>query len=814
MHGNDNNNLTDGEQLFNNSITRDLNRYNINANDIDARNITNIDIEAMNLSSNIRGYKIPYISIDGNPINHFRIRQLPEPNVPGHKGSFIRCSRDQTNVYFPQMFGDIRPSKFITEIENSTEVVEIEHTPLIIVDDERLATQIVKNDGYLSVAIQGPAGWRCNLGLAEGFKELCEKVIEDSLTVVLWIGNGTDKNIQREVANIAMELKFHGVPFKNIRQLVKDDISESSLRSVLDPLSMFPKHPNIRSYIQEKIGDTGAKLTRRDQSEIALAVLSDMESKGTRIQSLTNGDFYYFDKQTKELVQASMNTGGRELMTNSAFLSSVYTKYGLSSNDGSILKWLSTQFMAEEPIYRTKSYRVMMCESRSENTFALQLTPSEFIYIRDGKEAEIKQNGDHGILFEKSSIGKINIKKLELELEAQRKKATLDFWWGEIAKEIRLDTGKGNNFKVLLALLYYISPWLKGWREIQLPIEVITGEAGTGKSSIFSLRLNIISGDPELKGLPDSIRNWHTEVVNTTGMCVFDNIQLNNKIHKQALSDEMCRIVTEPNPTINMRQLYKTAEIAKMPVHCTFGLTSIQNVFTNIDFIQRAIIMHLERPYTDKAIHNESVNNQQNEVLYAGWVNEKLKHYGGREAWLANHIIAIERFFKIVESDWNYNYKSTNRLINLEQSLIIMGKVFGINVESWLPSLVRDNYNETAISVDWILEGLHRFSSERKKTSSARDSFSAKDVADWAICLDDFEDNDTLTNPRRLGRYISSHKTVVQQTTGIVILSNNKRGSLYAIEERSGFGKFNTQQQKGAAHSRNRPRTNNRSSDS
>lgn len=757
-------------------IAADLSGFGLLPGDVDARPLTQIDMEALGLAPTVQGYRIPYYDIAGTPLKHFRIRQLPFAGVPGDKGSFLRASKDVTKIYFPLGFADVQPKQVRIHATDSPNGEPQLHTPLVLVEDERLAANVLKKHGYLSVAIQGPSGWQTHAGLADGFRELCERCVDEGLTIVLWIGDGRDRNIQREVANLAMEFKFHGVPFKNIRQYTEDKLLEAYMKEVLSPLSRFPRHPSIRQYIQDKIGDTGARLTRKDNSEVALAMLADMEARGTRIRSSTTGDFYYFDRQSKELIRASLGVSGKELMENSDFMSGIYSKYGVSPNDQAILRWFSTQFMAEEPIYKTTSYRVMMCEPRQTSTFALQVTPSELIHLADGKPAEIRENGDFGILFERAGVKGLDVDVLKDEIEKQRAQTVLPMWWLDVVKEVRLN--KSDQFRLLLSLLYYVSPWLKGWREIQLPIEVVTGEAGTGKSSLFALRLNILTGDPELQGLPDSVRGWHTAVVNTSGICVFDNVHLANKVHRQSLSDEMCRLVTEPKPTISMRQLYKTADIAKLPVQCTFALTSIENVFTNIDFIQRSIIIHLDRAYDTSG---------GDEVLFGGWVEDKLKSKGGREAWLAHHIVSLERFFSVVAKQWNPAYKSKTRLINFEQALVLMGKVFGLDVAGWLPEMLQDNSRATAIDIDWVLEGLNRFIEERKRSIATGDlpdtaaRFTAADVVDWAITQDDFDGNVTLTNARRLGRYIGNHKTVVRQTTGIIITSSEKRGAEYAI---------------------------------
>lgn len=748
-------------------IERDLKPFKLSPGDLDARALTQIDLELLGLGP-IVGYRVPYYDFNGLPVKHSRVRQCSNPHVKGDNGAFIRTTKDEARIYFPMEFRAALSGGAQIHVGGGHEPT-VTHRPLILVDDERVATHIVVHHGYPAAAVQGPAGWSTHSGLADGFKELCELVVDDGMSVVLWIGDGSDRNIQREVANLAMELKFRGVPFNAIRQYTLDRLTKAGLAAVLTPRSKFPQHPNIRSYIQEKIGDSGFKLTRKDHMEVALAILADMESRGIRIKSTTDGNFYYFNRGTRELLRTSVALSGRELMDSSEFMSQIYTSYGISPNDTQILKWLATQFASEEPIYRTRSFRVMMCEPRHKNTFALQLSASEYVTFEPGRPARFTLNGEGGILFEKfgETAASMDMEKLKACVEKEREKETLRMWWLDVIKEVRID--KSTRFRMMLALLYYISPWLKGWREIQLPIEVITGEAGTGKSSLFSLRLKIITGDPELKGLPSTVRDWHTALANTSGISVFDNVHLANRQYRQALSDEMCRLVTEPRPTIEMRQLYKTAEVAKLPVNCTFGVTSIENVFTNIDFIQRSIILHLDRAYGG-------------EVLYGSWVSQKLEQFGGREAWLAHHIVALERFFAEVErpGGWDVHYASRTRLINLEQAMVVMGRVFGVDCADWLPEIFQDNATSTAVDIDWVLKGLKQFAD--RLLSEGRSGFTAAQVVDWAMCEDEFEDNVTLTNARRLGRYIASHKTVVRQTTGINIARSNAKGTSYAIE--------------------------------
>jgi hypothetical protein len=748
-------------------MVADLERFGLTPSDIDARHLTHLDLEAYGISSGVVGYRIPYYDWEGTPHKHSRIRALPRAGEDGD-GTFIRTTKDSTRVYFPPSFAETKSRTFSISKDNVFGGAADTFLPLFVVDDERMAAHIIKVHQYRAVALQGVSGWNTQFGLAEGFRELCEMATQEAHTIMLWLGDQSDKNVQREVANIGMEMKFLGVPFSRLRQYLGTTLKEASLRDTLTSTAAFPRHPNIRRYITDKI-EGAQKLDRKDQQQLGLAILSDMESRGFRIRSTTTGDYYYFNRDTKELMSAKLAVNGRELMENSDFMSSIYKAYGLSAQDKPILGWLSTQFMAEEPIAKTRSYRVMMCDPRQDNTFAIQVGNANFIHFEPGRKAKVKENGDSGILFEKDAVRPLDLAKLQKEMESARENPAdlMPFWWKDVVNDVRLQ--RDSQFKTFIALLYYISPWLKGWRKVQLPIEVITGEAGTGKSSIFLLRSGILTGVMKAGRLPIDLREWSAKVVSTNGLLLFDNVHLANKSTKQMLSDEICRLITEPEPTIEMRQLYKTAEIAEFPVQCTFGITSIENVFTNIDFVSRAIMFQLERPY-----------NEGGDVLFDSWIDRKLSDKGGREAWLAHHIVVLERFFAEVEKSWDNGYQSKIRLINFEQTIRIMGKVFGLDTE-WLPKLLQDNARTSAVSVDWVLEGLARFAESRRQRGDAPKEFVAQDIEDWANASEDFDRNSVLTSSRKIGRYISNHRTVVRQTAGIVMLPA-VRGARYILE--------------------------------
>ena len=744
------------------SLHGDMSGYGLTIQDIDARQMQHADYERYRVAQTTPCYKIPYYDIDGKPVQHVRIRVLPDPNIPGDRGSF-KSTGQASYVYFPPSFPQTIQRK--------------KRNVIMVVDDERMAAFLCKKHDIPAVAIEGYAGWRkegCN---AFGLVELVNFAKAKDIHVVIWIGNGRNRRVQTEVGQLAFEIKYTGLKFSRVRQYVGDKFRLLTLDETLKPVSAFPRHPDIRQYISSKIAEVdNDKLSRKDCIEISLAMLADIEAKGMRIKSSTDGTYYYFNRETRELMKAVIGYK-RDLVTESNFLNYLYNEYGVSLNDNRVMGWFATQFMAEEPLHDTTSHKIMLAEPRYANKMAFQVSDSEFVYIDERDDgsptlAHIVLNGTNNILFERKAVTPIEHITLQHHMDAQRELIETEndnvvpMWWKDVVNTVRLDAT--NNFKTLLALLYYTSPWLKGWRDIQLPVEVITGEAGSGKSSLFTLRLEILSGCKHLPSLPYDLRNWQTSVINTTGIYVSDNVHLMNRQYMQQLSDEVCRIVTDLRPSIDTRLLFTTADLAKYPVNCTFGVTSIRNVFTNIDFVQRSIIVQLDKTY-----------NSSGDTIYGEWVNNHLKSRGGREAWFTHHMIILERFLKIANEEWKPNYKSRWRLLNLEQTLILMAKVFGImNAHTWIPSLLQEATTTASVQLDRTLEALLAFSNDYPP----RKDFTTKTIVDWAIDNDDHKDNTTVTNSRRLGKYMAVNKASIYQATRIKQDRTNAKGTIYIVD--------------------------------
>jgi hypothetical protein len=306
----------------------------------------------------------------------------------------------------------------------------------------------------------------------------------------------------------------------------------------------------------------------------------------------------------------------------------------------------------------------------------------------------------------------------------------------------------------MAALLYYVAPYLQRWRGIQLPVEIMIGGPGSGKSSLYEMRLGIMSGRPYLRNLPNDIKDWYASLANSGGLHVTDNVHFSKGDLKQRISDEICRLTTEPVPTIEVRQLYTTADLARFPIDITFGFTAVAQPFQNADLFSRAMIFetcNLGKPPD------------------SDWVKKKLAAYGGRALWMAHILVFLHRFLREAskpahEGGWNEDFNTAHRLAHLEQAFTIASKVLGLDT-SHLRSSIREIQHNASIDSDWTLQGLIAFT--RAHESIGEDiTFNLEEVADWAE-QSEFRANPQLNNARRLQRYIRTHYSLVASSCGL-----------------------------------------------
>lgn len=507
-----------------------------------------------------------------------------------------------------------------------------------------------------------------------------------------------------------------------------------------------------------------------------MAILSELDVDGIRLRNSETLDNYYFDIRSRKLIRAQFDY--LRGLPDTVFGRHIYERFGLSAADAKLWEWLGAQFTGEQPIEEVSPHRVIARHDPLDDNVKYQISDAQFIRI-DKTGVALFDNGEDGIMFESTGHPPVDRELFLAEFGRQSQpNAPLVFQWDEVLKDVRLKDQ--NQTRTATALLYYMSPWLYKWRGMQLPIELIIGESGSGKSTLCELRLNILTGEVNLRNAPGELKDWHASISSVGGLHVTDNVQLIDRSMRNRLSDDICRIITEPNPHIEMRKFYTEAQLMRIPVRAVFAMTAIQQPFQNVDLLQRAFIVDFEK--------KSPLNNPNIPITYdSQWRYNQLNRYGGRESWLAHHCVVLQRFFQLIAREWNPNYMARNRLIHFEQAMLMMGKIFGIETD-WIPPFLTSVTNNAVQEADWILSGLRVFADEKMHKYTQLDpktkqphSFVANDIVEWACGHEEFHNCEGMTSPRRLGRYLQSHKSMIAQITGITEAGSTQNRQRYRL---------------------------------
>lgn len=505
----------------------------------------------------------------------------------------------------------------------------------------------------------------------------------------------------------------------------------------------FPSPANSRRFISVQL-TTKESNKHKPYWQAAKAIISDIDSRGTRYRD-TQGFNYYFEDATLTLHQFRFAE-----IAGSSFGNLLVDRYGVSTGSKTVMDNLEGMFNARG-CQLTTPRRVL---SHTDSAIYYQLSNSRVAMVT-AKGISLVNNGTDGQLFLPMEVG-IPIDEQQIIQMAEQK--TSKPRWLTILETVNLQPiGELSiqESRALLCCLFYMSPWLLRFRGTQLPIEIAVAEPNSGKTFLYNLRLGMLTGNPSLQGMPNDFRSFVSSVQSANGLWVCDNLGSINREYWERLNDELARLVTEPNPSIELRQLYTTSQVARIPVQCSFAVTSIRNPLTKPDLVQRSIIYELA------AIPM----GQRNSNWYVELLSERSK-------FVAEHLSALQSFMAECEKTWKPNYLSSYRLVHFEQSLRIMGKVLGF--EDWmiqkiveaLPKLVASIIED----VDVVIQGLGEYA---KVTPGAEVQVS--DVVMWAQTdmLGTYSDNHTLSNVIRLGKYIKSHASDIETITGIKYVRRN-----------------------------------------
>src|SRR5690606_22384112 len=247
-------------------------------------------------------------------------------------------------------------------------------------------------------------------------------------------------------------------------------------------------------------------------------VLAELEAKGRRLRTKGSDELHYFDEVSHKLYPVHLNSQ-RIPLHETDFGAFLYHEFNLGAADKRVMEWLATLYTGEPGVQETETHKVLTRPLYMPDYIAYQTGASHFVIVTADPDNPliICENGSHGILFEQGQVEELNINELEVQFYRHMDEGP-HMLWADIFEQMNVTqpfteeeaTGRPRadveQLRQLISILYYISPWLFRWRKTQLPIELVIGEAGSGKSSLLDLRQRIIMGRPYLSNMTTDIR--------------------------------------------------------------------------------------------------------------------------------------------------------------------------------------------------------------------------------------------------------------------------------------------------------------------
>jgi hypothetical protein len=745
--------------------------------DLRASGLTDDTIELAEIHEPLRevnaqatSYNIPYFDVSGTRTDFSRVKHLAPA---AGRGKYSQAPGSPVHVYVPPHFSETTP-----DWAQNTEY------RIVITEGEKKALAAAQV-GVLTLGLGGVDNWRSRLKFlpAESVKHIeygkrkgvmvkvekdaqardLEEHIAEELLQVDWRGRevllayDTPDSYQHEgvmnaAFNFAMWLYRQGahigrypIPENGKAKVGLDDwlLDDPDAVYALNDLEpqffLFPPPPNPRTWLHREFE---GRLTRNDQASMAMGVLASLDDKGDRYKD-PQGLSYYYEKATKFLHAFSW---GERSLRGTSFGVVLNNTIGLQTADASVMSRLADLYQEEGYVREIEPERVI---AKTDDAFYVQVNDGEMARVT-AETIDIVENGEDDILFVAGTVEPMDTEALTDALQ-QPPQAR----WYNAVQTLKLRPILPltlEETQVYLATLMCMSPWLWRWRGMQLPLEMAVAEPGAGKTFLYNLRMGVLTGSEELFGMPSDIRDWYAQIGASPGMWVCDNLgKLDaNTFHK--LSDELARLITEPKPSVKLREMYTEAKLKTVPVRGTFAITAVKNGFTAPDITQRMILYHLD------AIPPEERN--------PGWYREQLAD--GREAWIAEHLQYLQSFLQLAREKWNPSLIQRHRLVHFEQGVMLMGEAIGFDATT-MASIRKKLVHTVDLAVaetNPLIEALLVMKAEL----AGQSPISLTQAVEWAKYDPQERFSPALnqfSNSRQLGNAFRDNRAQIERSTGI-----------------------------------------------
>lgn len=729
----------------------------------------------------VKGYVLPYHGLDRRPLNFYRVKVLSSLN--GAKPpKYLQPKAYGNHLYVAPSLHEILP----TWAADTT-------LPLYITEGEKKALAGIQA-GIPTLAVGGVYSWRTHIHtidrgmlrvedkpssrvvhLDDRGEKAYRSEVAPELDGIEWSGRrvyllfDSDASLNEEVQRAAFEfanyLDDRGAVTRQISLDGRIEGNAGRTKLGLDDLLVLdptfgerlldedwlaaegfrPLPSDPHTWVAEQLGS--GRTTRPTQERVAALAISWLDANGKRFMG-ADGTYYYFDESTRVLHDFHPGTNLASLRETS-FGHLLVEQLGLDPADSSTIGRMIGHYPIGASII--SPYRVAAIEPPgNDDSVYYQFSDADVMRVTP-EGLEVISNGDDDVLFYKGTVEPIDPETLSSACE-EWKRPKVPLWYKALST-LNIDPLgdlSADDTLRLLTTLYYMSPWLNRWRGLMLPLEIAVGEPGSGKTFTYNLRKGILTGRASLSGLPDDFRSWVASVGAAPAMWICDNLGNVKSDYWHRLNDELARLITDPDPSIELRQLYTTATTLRVPINSTFAITTIRNPFTAPDILQRSLLYNLSAIPVGKRDPD--------------WYQDRMD---ARVFWLAEHLNFLQLFLAEASKAWKPNYKSGYRLVHFEQAALIMGRVLGWDLTKVVGQLA-GVVSATVAKYDPVIEGLTTFVEEWSNEHPKRTYARLQEIVDWVeedmgerfISLRQFANEITLA------RYIDAHKYDIEQSLG------------------------------------------------